>query len=737
MRIREWSICLPLLLVLALQSPGTFIMAQNRNEKHVESPVTHYSNQPKEERLHPDRHKTPLRCGVESEATTRKLNESAQITSAPTSSPPITPVLGPQPTLFVLFNFLDNPITPISREDMYAAAFSYERGIANFYSVTSYQKISISGDVAGWFTIPYNENGTCDIAGWRNAAKAAASAAGYDLTSYTHFVYVWPQNNPNTGVQSLGCGWSGYSAGSDSYINAWVNPNGYFFDGYQGHLPDQLVALSCHEFGHGLGISSHAGTLRCDDGKRAIDNYPSCTTSPTADFDDVMAYVNPARELNAPHRAMLGWLDANQVQDIVADGTYVISPLEYRDTNAKALRLAKPDTNEFYYLSYRIRAGLFDSYVSGYDGVAVHIWDGYKGTATRALYVSPWTAANANTAKPSALRDGMRFEDSNNGIQIEQISHDNNRVTLRITFGRIRCQNRNPLVSTFMGTGGVVYANAGYSSQPFDLLVFNNNSVTCSASSFGLSSLMPPGWSALSSGSLQTVKAQSYVLLTDQAQTDAGSAVGDYSFSITATRSDAPTYAASSSGIVRITTTDVSAPSTPSNLSASANDTGIYVSWTPSTDNVGVGSYTLTRSDLTAGGVATFNTNATSYLDVSADPNHLYNYEVFATDVSGLRSGKASVRASATIPIVDITSPESGARVSGTVLVTVSVSDNQAVTKVELYVDNNLISSSTTAPFTNSWTVSRKVSAGAHLLQCKAYDVAGRTGTSPVIQVIK
>jgi hypothetical protein len=95
------------------------------------------------------------------------------------------------------------------------------------------------------------------------------------------------------------------------------------------------------------------------------------------------------------------------------------------------------------------------------------------------------------------------------------------------------------------------------------------------------------------------------------------------------------------------------------------------------------------------------------------------------------------VRASATIPIVDITSPESGARVSGTVLVTVSVSDNQAVTKVELYVDNNLISSSTTAPFTNSWTVSRKVSAGAHLLQCKAYDVAGRTGTSPVIQVIK
>jgi M6 family metalloprotease-like protein len=726
------------LLVVAFQSSETFILAQNRHEIHVTTPVPRRSNQPKQETLDTDRHKTALQCGVESEVRNRQLGESLHITAGPsTSPPPITPVLGPQPTLFILFNFLDNPITPISREDMYAAAFSYDRGIANFYSATSYQKISVSGDVAGWFTVPYNENGTCNIGNWRNAAKAAASDAGYDLTSYTHFVYIWPQNNPSTGVQSVGCGWSGYSAGSESYINAWVNPNGYFLDGNQGRLPDQLIALICHEFGHGLGISSHAATLRCADGKKAIDSYSSCATSATADFDDVMAYVNPARELNAPHRAMLGWFDSNQVQDVAADGTYVISPLEYRDTNVKALRVRKPDTNEFYYLSYRLRAGLFDSFVSGYDGVAVHIWDGYAGTATRALYVSPWTAANANIAKPSALHDAMRFEDSSNGIQIEQISHDNNVVTLRIKFGRIRCQNSNPFVSTFMGTGGVVYANAGYSSQGFGLLVFNNNSVACASSIFSLSLAGPTGWSTLYSGSLQTVPAQSYVLLTDQAQTSAGSASADYSFSITATRTDAPTYTGSSNGIVRITDSDVSPPSTPVNLSANADNNGVSLSWTPSTDNVGVGSYTLTRSDLTAGGVATFNTLAPGYLDVTADPNHLYKYEVSATDVNGLRSGSASVRASATIPVVDITSPGVGSVVSGTVLVTVNVTDNQGVARVELYVDNSLVSTSTAAPFTTSWSVSRKVSNGAHSLQCKAYDATGHTGMSPAVQVVK
>ena len=727
------------LLVVAFQQSGTFILAQNRSEIHVATPVTRHSNQPKEETLDPDRHKSALRCGVESDVTNRQSGESGvRITAGPNPAPPpITPVLGPQPTLFILFNFLDNPLTPISREDMYAAAFSYDRGIANFFSATSYQKISVTGDVAGWFTVPFNENGTCNIGLWRSAARAAASDAGYVLTSYTHFVYIWPQNNPSTGVQSVGCGWSGYSAGSDSYINAWVNPNGYFYDGNQSRLPDQLIALICHEFGHGLGISSHAATLRCADGKKAIDNYSSCTTSATADFDDVMAYVNPARELNAPHRAMLGWFDSNQVQDVAADATFVISPLEYRDTNVKALRIRKPDTNEFYYLSYRLRTGLFDSYVSGYDGVAVHIWDGYLSTPTRALYASPWTAANADIAKPSALRDGMRFEDSTNGIQVEQISHDNNGVTLRIKFGRIRCQNSNPFVSTFMGAGGVVYANAGYSSQPLGLLVFNNNSVVCASSIFSLSSAGPAGWSTLYSGSLQTVPAQSYVLLTDQAQTSGGSGLGDYSVLITATRTDAPTYAGSSTGIIRITTTDVSPPSTPSNLHASSDNAGVYVSWTQSTDNVGVASYTLTRTDLTVGGVATFDAFANGYLDMSADPNHLYNYDVFATDVNGLRSGKASVRASANIPIVDITSPTNGSVVSGTVLVTVNVSANHGVARVELYVDNNLTSTSTTAPFSNSWTVSRKLSPGAHSLQCKAYDFVGHMGTSPVVQVIK
>ena len=726
-------------LVISNANPS---FAQRQNEADRRSAATEHSlERARTERDAADPTLLPL-CGLASSSTHRepRLSSAFRTTSRPTQPPPppITPVLGSQSTLFLLVNFLDNQIMPITRDDMYAAAFTYERGISNFYSTTSYGKISVVGDVAGWFTIPYNENGTCQAGNWRVAANQAASEAGYDLTRYTHFVYIWPRNNPSTGVSSYQCGWDGYAAGTSAYINAYVNSNGFFYDGYQGHLPDQLVAIICHEFGHGLGIASHAATMRCDDGKKTIDDYSNCTGSPTADFDDVMAYENPAHELNAPHRAMMGWFDPNQVQDVTTDGIYLISPLEYRDSNVKALRIKKTDSNEFYYLSYRLRAGPFDSYISGYDGAAVHIWDGYAGTATRALYASPWTAASVYSAFPSALLDGMRFEDSANGIQVAQVSHDANGVALSIKFGRISCQNYNPLVTAFMGSGGVVNANAGYSSQPYGLVLFNRNSVTCPASALNLSSAGPPGWSTLYSGTTQTVQAQSYILLTDQVQTTTGSSTGDYPFTVAATLTDAPAYTASASGTVRITTTDVSPPTAPANLTATADNTNVWLSWTASTDNVGVTSYAIVRNDLTVGALAFFNTTSTSYADIGTDPSHIYSYMIFAKDAAGLLSRSALVKVSATLPVIDITSPGDGFSVSGTVSVTVSASDNRGITKVELYVDNTLTSSSTVAPFTTSWNTGKgKIASGQHSLQCKAYDSVGNVGMSATVRVSK
>ena len=87
-----------------------------------------------------------------------------------------------------------------------------------------------------------------------------------------------------------------------------------------------------------------------------------------------------------------------------------------------------------------------------------------------------------------------------------------------------------------------------------------------------------------------------------------------------------------------------------------------------------------------------------------------------------------------TAPVVTITSPTSGQRVSKMVSVTVAATDNVGVTRVELYVDGGLAATSTTAPFTMKWN-SRSVKPGTHLLQVKAFDAAGNSALSQGVTV--
>jgi subtilisin family serine protease len=89
-----------------------------------------------------------------------------------------------------------------------------------------------------------------------------------------------------------------------------------------------------------------------------------------------------------------------------------------------------------------------------------------------------------------------------------------------------------------------------------------------------------------------------------------------------------------------------------------------------------------------------------------------------------------------TSPTVIIVSPNDGAIVSGNTNVMVNASDNVAVRKVELYVDGVLSGSSSGSPFTLRWST-RRIAAGPHLIQTKAYDAAGNTGLSLALTVYR
>ncbi|MBI4168787.1 MAG: Ig-like domain-containing protein [Acidobacteria bacterium] len=88
-----------------------------------------------------------------------------------------------------------------------------------------------------------------------------------------------------------------------------------------------------------------------------------------------------------------------------------------------------------------------------------------------------------------------------------------------------------------------------------------------------------------------------------------------------------------------------------------------------------------------------------------------------------------------TPPSVSITSPASGATVSGTTAVTASASDNVGVAGVQFFVDGSALGSEdTAAPYSASWDTTT-VANGSHSLTATARDAAGNSRTSTAVTV--
>ncbi len=187
---------------------------------------------------------------------------------------------------------------------------------------------------------------------------------------------------------------------------------------------------------------------------------------------------------------------------------------------------------------------------------------------------------------------------------------------------------------------------------------------------------------------------------------------------------------------------DATAPSvaitSPANAATLSGSVGVSMS---STDNVGV-----TKIELYIGGVlygqsssasATYSWNTANSLDGT------YTLEARAYDAAnnvGVTTISVNVKNSmatdTTAPLVAITSPGDGSTLIGrTTKISVSASDNVAVTKVELYIDGKLARTSFSSDNFNWHTT--KIAKGAHTLQAYAFDAAGNIGSSHLITVYK
>ncbi|MGH8532196.1 MAG: NEW3 domain-containing protein [Gammaproteobacteria bacterium] len=303
--------------------------------------------------------------------------------------------LGAQKTLVILVNFQDNPLQPYTPADAENMIFGTT---SDFFLENSYQQTWLSGDVVGWYTIPVDST-VCNSSSIENYARAAASAAGYDLSAYSHHVYMFPQNT---------CGWAGLSSVGGAPSRSWIN----------GKLK---LGITAHELGHALGLF-HSHSLECDTATLGS----NCIVYEYGDTLDMMGAS--FGHFNAFQKERLGWLNGGAsppLTTVLGDGTYTLEPYEPVGSGPKALKILKstdPSTGKrtWYYVQFLQAIG-FDGALAGnanvLNGVVIRFGTESNGNSGHLLDMTP---ASGTTIyydwKDPALVVGQRFEDPAAGV---------------------------------------------------------------------------------------------------------------------------------------------------------------------------------------------------------------------------------------------------------------------------------------------------------------------------------
>ena len=248
------------------------------------------------------------------------------------------------------FNFQNNPNNrPFTVADATNRMFNNADSVAALYREESMSRLTITGQVFDWRTIPVNStggpNGTCDTNTWFQ--NLPGRPAGFNRV-----VYVFPSNDAS-------CGFGGF-AGFGPDGNVIINGNENF----------GTMTVS-HELGHNFDLN-HSNALDCRSSSMTSPTKTSaalgdeCTFEEYADHYDVETVPGYHFTHNSWHKAFLGFLPGT-ASNITADGTWVMLPGESdpRFTGTQTLRIPRTRScptctpTDYYYLEFRRTFGTF------------------------------------------------------------------------------------------------------------------------------------------------------------------------------------------------------------------------------------------------------------------------------------------------------------------------------------------------------------------------------------------
>ncbi|KKR76282.1 MAG: Peptidase M11 gametolysin [Candidatus Levybacteria bacterium GW2011_GWA2_40_8] len=376
--------------------------------------------------------------------------------------------IGDQKTLVLLFNFKDDNTEPVSKQEVDNYIFGDANSAEAYFKETSYGKTSFSGDIVGYFKIPYSNIDCNQNYEWSISADSVAFANGYDTASYSRIVYVFPTRG--------NCWASAWATIGGTPSKAWMTD------------ASRTPGIYAHELGHNLGVS-HANSYECRDKQvgdfASYDN--SCFSNEYGEPSDVMgfsAWTN-MYGFNAPHRDEVKWLDPGQILNVSSDGEYKVNPLNATTSaNIKALKIAIPNSSLYYYLSYRKPLGFDSSLDSGItEGAAIQTFEEapYVNSSYQTNLIDNYPEGQYyNDFSNSSLKDGGEFNDPYNGIKIREISHNDDYVSVDISLDKSVCRRGVPdfFINPTTQVGALGEAVS------YQVSLKNNDTPNCSSSTF-------------------------------------------------------------------------------------------------------------------------------------------------------------------------------------------------------------------------------------------------------------
>lgn len=364
---------------------------------------------------------------LNSTLVTNQLTGGPMLTPSPTPTPFPRKTTGEIKIAVILVNFSNDTSQPFTHEQVQQAFFGETESLKSYYRENSYNQLNYTGDIFGYYTIPFSNENCLEDHQWGESASETALNAGVVLERYDIISYVL---NTETGIQFCIS-----RVGGEHWNKVYLH----------GTI---LLRTLVHEFGHTLGLY-HANSRSC--GSKYIDEYHLCTENEYGDVSDVMGYgfyISPLPQFKAKQKVFERWIPESRIQTITQSGTYTVNRVQPDSTAAQALRILKSEDREelfllpeYYFIEYKQKVGLDSSLPDGLvSGALIYTHqqgffnsDGYYHSRSD-LLDTHLLETSYTSFDDAALSDNGIFYDHLNNILITQLSHNNESATLRIDF---------------------------------------------------------------------------------------------------------------------------------------------------------------------------------------------------------------------------------------------------------------------------------------------------------------